>query len=989
MEQRAVIETNSKQILVVAGPGTGKTHCASAKVVELITKGIVEANEILVLTNSEETAAQVQTIVDINTQMRANSTIIKSIRGFCHLVLEDYRISDSKSEQWLNDELLTKFVETHNSEFNLCKYNPQNHANVKYHDLVDYFSKLQSFGIQPEDYEKHVQIIQNEIKTGQANQGIEKYSLIHNYKLEYAESHKELSQAFSIFYKLKQTKLKFGFADRILMTIDLLKKQSVRTLLLERIKYIIIDQIEDWGLQEWKILEALTFFPDALIRRHLLIFGDDDSAIMSWASGIKNIFKILKEKLPDSVLLPLTINFRNSSQVLQAARNLISHNPGRLEQLSGIKKTMISFDQISSQKSKAPSHDLDDSKPKVYHLEFENQIEEHHGIVALIEELSNSEKYENSKKILENTLPTIAIITHFKNETEYLNKSLYSFGAPINSSLIEKPEIKFLTNIIQLVLEPSSDFALYDLLSSGIFSIPGTWLSQITELHQKSQKSLRQILENKLNEVYALNDLTSKLEQKSLKKAQKLLRLLQLLESKIGQYTMKELIWNILKETKILASHRNPSNSKQESESRNIARFIQISERIEISLQNTRPVYVWAMLKNTINKNNLEHENEQSNLISILSVWSSKNYEYDYVIIPNCNDDNYPGKIKRNEFQQLLQEVTSSGGNEKEYLYLMRRLLYVSITRAKKGVIFTYNKDLTKRKIPRKISRFVPEILGVPNAFYLKKSTYEFSQTDLTTENSDSEFVLEIDKNSIQPQSLSSFLTFLRCPLQYYHSFIINLPQPPTILNIYQEAIASVIASISSKFINSQNLSSYDLSRKVFDSVWEKHDIDPLKNPEMYETGMNLSEELVDSDLESGDCKFDQSWKITIKSEIGTILEFEDFFQRIDQNDVITHYLVYSENICPTKESLNKACSFLAWAFWKTYTKLPSTVLLRYIDSQFQMKSLKFVPTENTINKFDAFLIETCNLLASAKFPSNPKKCKPCPFKKTCPGSQK
>jgi len=1167
-EQKVVVSDLSPQIIVAAGPGTGKSICAAAKVVHLVQQRCAKPEEVLVLTQGEKCARQIQHLVDVNTNMTANSATIMSVSSFCSVLLEDFGVT-SVSTPWVKEEHLVALVEENKHLFKLSKYDPDKRHDLRWRDLVDHFTKLESFGVPPEAYLALAQSLSEQAnaqsKSVMMGGRTEKEkALMLQYRFEYAASHKEIADAYDAFTKLKESTGKFGLVDRLPQTTKLIAQESVRAQLMSRFKHIIIDQIEDWGRLDWNVLEALAFHPQSIRDRTFTVFGDDDLAIMEWAGAPRDAFPKLKTHLTNAKLLPLTINFRCNTEVLDAAKALISRNTGRLEQATGILKAMISHEDehfsdlpsfpSSSKSSKSSKQRVkkqvssdDIAKgaqattnpptisstttatpiiPPIQHLEFKTELDQIYGISELLSKLMGSESVKSTSTSssshasgtpsASSKQPSIGIITRFKSDALSTCKQLQAAGAPVPSPLIEYPEVKFLINILKTVLEPSDSHGLYDLLCSGMFSIPGSALAKITELHQRSSTPLRAILSEYLNKVltsHAELETMTKDEQRLLKRAKKLLALLALLESKLGTDSMKQLVYRILMETKVVSSHRNPHSVDEEEESENIAKFISLIEDAEAKLQNTRPAFVWNTLKRVCTHTPAATGGEAdesitaSGLVPVRTVWASKGYEYDYVILPHITDDRFPGRLKRNELQELLHQAAGFHMKDSEHVSQMRRVLYTAMTRARKGVIFTYHTKSAHSRVPLKISRFVPEALGLTSAKFLPDHNAQPSDKSVIEERTSSTANLQTttgvqqesssgsklsssspapphsassSSSSSSPSTFSSTTTatpprahaqaptkkespvfgggvftlhnkgripdisihalqvFLRCPLQFYQQFIINIAVPLTPLAIFQEAIGAVLHSISTQQVDHCKLSSFDKLRKTFDATWEAHGVNPVRNPEMYEQGMALSETLLDSEESHNDLIISEfPWKLAVthssnSSSFGVsattsfsssssssalssvvvastdpscassttntatretsgsnVIHLSDSFQRVYSGHHVRHYLQYSENFPPEVPALQNIARVIAWAYYKHNRATPSQVIIEYITARFQMKMLHFTPTAQHMIEAETYLRTIAKQLMTGNFEavSNRQNCKRCPFSHSCPSS--
>lgn len=1113
-EQKAIAQDESSCIIVAAGPGTGKSLSAAARIVHMIETRKINPDEILVLTQGEKSARDIQHLVDKYTRISAAGATISSASGFCSILMDDYGVSKT-SIPWVKDEHLVALVEESKHLFQLRKYDPNTRHDLTWRDLVDHFGKLQSFGVTPDKYKALVAVLEAQAQQSQKNAMIigrteKERQLITQYRVEYLASHKEIYEAYDAFCKLKVDSGKYGLSDRLPLASKLITQQIVRDQLMSKFKHIIIDQIEDWGRLDWMLLDALALFPASLRSRSFAFFGDDDLAIMDWAGAPKDAFHRLRATFPSAKLLPLTLNYRCSTEVLDAARSLISHNSGRLEQATGVQKSMVSHEEYAVDKPQKPApskskkvkasatkeHSSESTTPAasihetlkgLNYIEFKSDSDETHGIAELIAKLRGPEQrsdtlpftpvsndainlknHLNASSSSSNTThqqPSVGIITRFKIDALNLCRSLQAVGLPVPSPLIEFPEIKFLVNILKTVLEPSDSNALYELLCSGMFSIPGASLAKIMELHQNSSTSLRAILSAYVESILASKkelETMSKENLRLLKRSRKLLDLLTLLDSKMGSDSMQQLVYRILQETRVLSSHRNPGTLSEEKQSDNIAKFLSLIEDTEAKLHTTRPSSVWATLKRVCSQTPTSGEfDDFSDVVPVRTVWGSKGHEYDYVIIPNITDDRFPGRLKRNELQELLHQAAAFRMQESEHVSQMRRVLYTAMTRARKGVIFTYHTKSPHSRSAVKPSRFIPESFGVPSIKYLPESkatqfTSHASQSyrndeeieashahalrklfgDLPPKNAATEesnpprvhqapsatagsgkekqnpvfgggvFTLQT-KNKLPSLSIHALQVYLRCPLQFYQQFVIGANIPSTPIMIFQEAIGAVMHSIATQAVDQNKLSSFDKLRRTFDETWESYGVDPVRNPEMYEQGMALSETLLDSEeLHHDLASFNTRWRLSsgsndLSSQVlpanlfsntvsaDNVIDFEDTFQRIYSKHHVRHFLQYTESAPPETVVLQNLARVIAWAFYKHTKTIPLKVVIEYVTARFQMKLLQFVPTNQHMVEAETYVNSLFKQLHTGKFEAaaSSTNCKRCPLEKTCPSS--
>lgn len=117
------------------------------------------------------------------------------------------------------------------------------------------------------------------------------------------------------------------FDDLLLHTAMLLKENpEVRTLLDARYRYILVDEYQDTNLAQYAIVRALSMdYPN------LAVTGDPDQSIYGWrGANLSNILEF-EQDYPEVRVVRLEQNYRSTKSILRAAAKLISYNRRRKE----------------------------------------------------------------------------------------------------------------------------------------------------------------------------------------------------------------------------------------------------------------------------------------------------------------------------------------------------------------------------------------------------------------------------------------------------------------------------------------------------------------------------------------------------------------------------------------------------------------------------------------------------------------------------------
>ncbi len=130
------------------------------------------------------------------------------------------------------------------------------------------------------------------------------------------------------------------FGDIILRVLELFEKNPDILLRYQnQFKYILVDEFQDTNDAQMELLKFLTH---GIESPNICCVGDDDQSIYSWRGAeIKHILNFDKT-FPGSEIIRLEINYRSTSNILNAANSLIRHNRGRLgKELSSVNSSTV------------------------------------------------------------------------------------------------------------------------------------------------------------------------------------------------------------------------------------------------------------------------------------------------------------------------------------------------------------------------------------------------------------------------------------------------------------------------------------------------------------------------------------------------------------------------------------------------------------------------------------------------------------------------
>ena len=289
--QRLAVQHGDGPLIVLAGPGSGKTRVITFRIAHLLSRGILPSH-ILALTFTNKAAGEMRSRVAELVGDRG--PWVGTFHGFCARLLraygslaglnENFSIYDQTDSQRLLKEIIAATG-----------------AQGKYLSVADYARRISGFKqrlLSPEAY-----------RDGKAEPP---------------------DQAMAEVYTAYQERLRRAnaadFDDLLMLVVQLLRETpDLRSRLDHRYRYLLIDEYQDTNLAQYLIVRYLSSdYPNVMVT------GDPDQSIYGWRGAtIENILRFQKH-FPQARMVRLERNYRSTPNILRAADRLIAYNSQRL-----------------------------------------------------------------------------------------------------------------------------------------------------------------------------------------------------------------------------------------------------------------------------------------------------------------------------------------------------------------------------------------------------------------------------------------------------------------------------------------------------------------------------------------------------------------------------------------------------------------------------------------------------------------------------------
>ncbi len=772
--QKQAVDTIDGPVMVIAGPGTGKTSILTLRIATILKNTDTAPENILALTFTESGAyAMRKKLVEI-IGTAAYKVVISTFHGFCNEVIKQYperfpRIIGSTAITEIDQiALLEKIL----NETKLELLKPYGDPLFYVRPVLGEIRKLKREAISPVELETAIEKqetdFENEpekIHQKGAHKGKMKGEFV---KLrEQIEKNKELSKLYAAYEAALLEEKFYDFEDMIVEVVKTLKKDGDLLLILqETYQYILADEHQDANNAQNAILELLSNFHES---PNLFIVGDEKQAVFRFQGASLENFLYFKKLYPKAVLIHLEENYRSTQAILDASHSLISNNVSQeIQRVQLVAKS-------EKGKQLIQIHEFPDAD-----TEYAFVAEEIH---KKIKTGVNAEE--------------IAVLYRNNNDSFAVGYALEKLSIPFrvesDNDILKNTEIRKLLHIFEAV----SDLANEELLSKVLFvdfmGLEPLQVYEALQIARNEKKKLFEIVNIKFPEVSKkLNSWASLAHNTSfIETFETIVRESGFLEHALKSETPLENLATLetfFSEVKGLAGVHKEYFLKD---------FIVHLERVREHGILTKSV--GAMQKEGVR---------------LMTAHRSKGLEFDYVYIVGAYDGHWGNKTSRTYFHLPLAATASSGSIDDE-----RRLFYVALTRARKEVTITYPDEGNEGRelLP---TQFIGEIDEKLKSFtsHTERVSVEtkFSRPKKLAPVNNREYLQKLFLE--QGLAVTGLNNYLICPWRYFFVNLIRIPQAQTKHQMYGTAVHYTLKTFFDKYRVEE-----DMSRGDFLSLFESN----------------------------------------------------------------------------------------------------------------------------------------------------------------------
>lgn len=798
--QRAAVDKTEGPVLVIAGPGTGKTHILAARIGNILLNSDARGQNVLCLTFTEAGANAMRKRLLARIGPEAHRVPIYTFHGFCNRVIQEHLeqfgsgglepLSDLERIEVVR-ELLAKLPVSHPlraGRKDVYQYESQ---------LRGLFSNMKKEGWTPgfvlkktDEFLKGLPnnpdfLYQRNTKT--AKKGDPKLAQV----IDITEKFERLKAAADLFPKYQLALEKTGryeYEDMLLWVNRAFEKnEALLRTYQERYQYILVDEFQDTNGAQFQLLNQLLDFWET---PNIFIVGDDDQSIYEFQGArLENLLHFAHQYRKGLEIIVLEDNYRSTQGILDAASKLVAHN-----QLRAVDKLDKSLSKSLRAHSKAVS------APVVQ--QYESRLHELADIADKIEKLVKTGVAPSE----------IAVLYSRHKQANQLQILLGKKGIPFQTkrpvNVLEVPVMQHFRALLQYLDDElkqalSGEHRLFRLMHAVFLDLNPLDLAMVAASRSPGQKKE---LEGAPNPNYAdaskasttrnaviwrrtLNDVAN-LQSLQLSDYQKLNNFGQLLNqwvSDAANLSLPQLIERLYSQTGLLDwTLQHPDKLWYLQVLHTFLETVPKPEKIRHSTRGTggSDLGYFLQLLDSMDSNRLALPLRQlveiEPGIQLLTAHAAKGLEFEHVFMFDCVDEAWESSSGNQRHQFALPPTLTLSGEE-DALEARRRLFYVAATRAKQGLYISYAQQGNDAKSLIQ-SQFVDEtelpksLIEVPQKLLLETQTMLLLEAPKP--------VISLPEAAVVDALLAQFSLsvtalnrYLRCPLAFWYEDILKVPR--------------------------------------------------------------------------------------------------------------------------------------------------------------------------------------------------------------------
>ncbi len=780
--QKEAVDAIDGPVMVVAGPGTGKTNILTLRIAKILTATDTPPEAILALTFTESGASEMRARLAAIIGTDAYRVMITTFHSFCNGIIRDYPESLGAlagATLISDDDQAVMLQERINDPANLFEYlRPVNAPDLYLRVLIHAVSTLKREGVTADALVAYAQREERAVMSAEDlehEKGPHKGKVkgVYEERLKQAKKLRELALVYTQYQSTLRAQRLFDYNDMIMEVARVLETdETLRLILQEQHQYILVDEHQDTNNTQNRIVELLARFWET---PNLFVVGDEKQAIYRFQGASLENFHYFQKLYPSVKLITLEDNYRSSQLILTAAEGVRSSAGGALAARSGHADTPVSVMALSS--------------PDVQYWSVARHIQDR---------LAAGARPESIAVLARDNSDAVAV-------SEFLRKLAIPFTLSTQQDIFSDPYLHQLVRILDALRNYGSAGPLLIALHAPALGVDPLDVYKLTVFCKTGRNPYDVIRSTALMHEAGIDGAL---------RLQEVSALLRSWATATQQPAAAAALEAIVRESGLLAEMMRDENALDA-----LDRLHTLYDMIRSRVQRERTLTLAAFTDHLdfLRSHGIALSTVTGmplpGRVRVMTAHKSKGLEFDYVYIIDAIDARW-GKRQRRELLKLPPALflkTQSTLAADAFDDDERNLFYVALTRARREVVIAYSlrDQRGNEQLPTAYLLDIrPDVqLRVDTAAleesWLRESSLRYAPAPAQIpQATDREYLNELfNHHGLSVTALNNYLT---CPWRYFYTNLIRIPEAPAFALMYGNAVDRALEEYFNRFKEGQ-----------------------------------------------------------------------------------------------------------------------------------------------------------------------------------------
>ncbi len=762
--QRQAVDQIEGPVIVIAGPGTGKTQVLTLRIANILRQTDTKPENILALTFTDSGARAMRERLQQYVGAVAYQLPIHTFHGFADTLIrsypEAYRTVVGGRPITELEQLRTLEEILSSGTYSVLR--PVGNPTFHIRSIRQTIGTLKQEYISPDRLATLIEVEQAALakEPRYHEKGAHKGKERGAYRTLAAQIEKlqELNTIYRAYQAYLNEQRLYDFADMITESVvALTENETMRLAVQETYQYILADEHQDVNESQNQIIDLLTSYHQL---PNIFVVGDEKQAIYRFQGASLSNFLYFEDRYPGTTTISLTDNFRSGQNILDVAQSLITVPDETVMQLRV---------PLSSQLVTAGTVRL---------REFEHEASEQQWLIGAVKERLESG----------GTPSEIAVLVRTNLEVQQISQQLRAAGVAVtsvaDSDIYQHPITRAMMSLLFACAHPSDHRALAEVLHGAYWSISTGDLIRVLSGRRYDRPLATIISDTTTLEALGVQDIASVHKVSSV-----------LAETRTTTETMTP--QHVLAKLLTASGFLQHIHQHDPWEGGRVVRRIYDEVELLVTSGEVKTWYDLPQVFATYQAYNIPLQapfiNVQSEAVQVMTAHRAKGLEYEEVFIPNLTDSRWGGTLRASPFR-IAYTATSSPDDT---LDDDRRLLYVAMTRAKHAVHLSYARQSSEGR-ERLVSRLLAPLLADESITTEDVGAFEATvvptQT-LAVPTADTLIDIDIITSLLYERGISptSYNNYRSSPWNYLYRNLLRMPEPSTLSMQFGTVIHSVL----------------------------------------------------------------------------------------------------------------------------------------------------------------------------------------------------